>query len=221
MIQYVFLILFFADLVVHIVNELISENEMVRYITKPLLMPFIIFYYSFTVGFFSIYLLLIIALLFGWLGDIFLMIEREEKWFMLGLGSFLIGHIFYIILYALNIGNLFSFPLWGISLFIPQLGIVLLFYIGIKGKMGDLAVPTSIYIITIFIMSVFALLLLAGLELTPFLFVYLGALLFMVSDGIIALNKFDSPIKKERVYVMMTYGLAQFFIATGILLSQI
>jgi uncharacterized membrane protein YhhN len=220
MIEFVFLALFFVVYGVHVVNEFFA-NKTVRQITKPLLIPLIILYYIFGVGFSSVYWLLILALIFGWCGDIFLMIEREEKWFMLGLGSFLIGHIFYIILYALRIGNILAFPLWGLILFVPLVISILFFTFRIKGKMGDMTVPTSIYIITIFLMSVFALLLLAGFELPAFLFVYFGAILFMVSDGIIAINKFDTPIQKNRVYVMLTYGLAQLFIAQGFLLSQL
>ena len=220
MIQYIFLALFFIMYIVHVINEK-YDNKTIRYITKPILMPLIILYYSFGVGFQSIYWLLIIALVFGWLGDIFLMLGHEGNWFMLGLGSFLIGHIFYIILYILINENILMFPVWGLFLLIPLIFLALLFYSKIHGKMEQLTVPTIIYLITIFSMSVCALLLLSKFELISFLFVYLGAILFMVSDGLIALNKFNKPIPKRGVYVMFTYGLAQLFIAQGILLSQI
>jgi uncharacterized membrane protein YhhN len=189
--------------------------------TKPLLMPLIILYYVFGVGFESIYWLLIIALVFGWLGDIFLMLGHEGNWFMLGLGSFLIGHIFYIILYLIINKNILMFPVWGLVLLIPSIFLALFFYSKIHGKMGDLTIPTIIYLITIFTMSVCATLLLSEFNSISFLFVYLGPILFMISDGMIALDKFNKPIPKNGVYVMFTYGLAQLFIAQGILLSQI
>ncbi len=220
MIQYIFLALFFIVYTVHVFNEIIDKKT-IRYITKPLLMPLIILYYIFGVGFQSIYWLLIIALVFGWLGDIFLMLGHEGNWFMLGLGSFLIGHIFYIILYLLINENILMFPLWGLLLLIPLIFLALFFYLRIHGKMEELTIPTIIYIITIFSMSVCASLLLSTFNLISFLFVYLGPILFMISDGMIALNKFNKPIQDSGVYIMFTYGLAQFFIAQGILLSQI
>jgi uncharacterized membrane protein YhhN len=227
MIQFVFLIVFFIDFAIHIVSEAI-ENKTLRYITKPLLVPMILLYY--TTGIFielaitHILWLLVIALIFGWLGDVFLMLGREGNYFMLGLGSFLIGHIFYIILYTLVIfsfGNLLLFPIWGWLLIIPILVIAGFFYYRIRGKMEDLTVPTVIYLVIISLMSFFALLLLSVPNLLAFSLVYIGACLFMISDGMIAVDKFDVKIPYSRVFVMLTYATAQFLITQGIFLIQL
>lgn len=227
MIQYIFLALFFIVFAIHLVSEWI-ENKTLRYITKPILVPMILLYYITSViidlGLLQILWPLIVALIFGWLGDIFLMLGREGNYFMLGLGSFLIGHIFYIILYLgviLLYGNLLQFPAWGWFLLIPIIIIPGFFYYRIRGKMGELAAPTVVYLVVIFLMSFFALLLLSNLNLLAFLLVYIGACLFMISDGMIAIDKFDVRIPKSRVYVMLTYGFAQFFITIGIFLFQL
>jgi uncharacterized membrane protein YhhN len=227
MIQFIFLIVFFIDFVVHIISEAL-ENKTLRYITKPLLVPLILLYYTtgifIELGVSNILWPLVVALIFGWLGDIFLMLGREGNYFMYGLGSFLIGHIFYIILYSgviLLFGNLLSFPLWGWLLIIPLVIIVGLFYYRIRGKMGDLTIPTIAYLVIIFLMSFFALLLLSVPNLLAFALVYSGACLFMISDGMIAVDKFDTKIPYSRVFVMLTYATAQYLITQGIFLIQL
>lgn len=227
MIQFAFLIVFFIDFAIHIISEVL-ENKTLRYITKPLLVPLILLYYTtgifIELGLTHILWPLIVALIFGWLGDIFLMLGREENYFMFGLGSFLIGHLFYIVLYSgviLFYGNILQFPVWGWLLVIPLVAIGGFFYYRIRGKMGDLTVPTIVYLVVIFFMSFVAMLLLSVPNLLAFALVYIGACLFMISDGIIAVDKFDTQISKNRIYVMITYGMAQFLISQGIYLIQL
>ena len=52
---------------------------------------------------------------------------------------------------------------------------------------------------------------------TSFSFVFLGSVLFVISDTFIALHKFLMPIPGERLIVMPTYMAAQFLIMWGIL----
>ena len=42
-----------------------------------------------------------------------------------------------------------------------------------------------------------------------------GALLFVISDSVLAINKFYHPFEIAGIIIMLTYGLAQFFIAEG------
>jgi len=221
MIQYIFLGILLFDYILHVYSEAI-ENKTLRYITKPLLMPLIIFYYIFSVNLNTLNWFLIIALIFGMLGDISLMIGREGKWFMIGLGSFLVGHIFYIITYLLlSASSLLQFPPIGWFLLLPLVGLTLFFFLRIKGNMGELQIPTMIYLVVIFLMSFFAMLLLSVFSPLAFIFVYIGPILFIISDGLIAVDKFDTKISKEGVYVMITYVLAQLFITQGIIFYQL
>jgi len=185
-------------------------------------MPLIILYYIFNVNLLAINWFLVIALIFGMLGDISLMIGREGKWFMIGLGSFLVGHIFYIITYLLlSASSLLQFPPIGWFLLLPLVGLTLFFFLRIKGKMGELQIPTMIYLVVIFLVSFFAMLLLSVFSPLAFIFVYLGPILFIISDGLIAVDKFDTKISNEGVYVMITYVLAQLFITQGIIFYQL
>ena len=45
-----------------------------------------------------------------------------------------------------------------------------------------------------------------------------GALLFITSDTLLAINRFISPLESARWAVMLTYGMAQLLIAWGALI---
>ena len=47
------------------------------------------------------------------------------------------------------------------------------------------------------------------------LFAIVGAIFFLISDTILAINKFNSPIKYGKTYVMITYYLGQTFIGAS------
>src|SRR6185436_16619471 len=79
-----------------------SNNEAIRYVSKPLLMPLLIvcFIASAKPISSSLVRFIILALVFSWLGDVLLMFESINKnFFILGLIAFLIAHIFYILFY--------------------------------------------------------------------------------------------------------------------------
>jgi uncharacterized membrane protein YhhN len=50
-----------------------------------------------------------------------------------------------------------------------------------------------------------------------FVLVFIGAILFMISDSILALNKFYQPLPFTNISIMFTYGFAQLFIVFGLL----
>lgn len=143
----------------------------------------------------------------------------KEKLFVYGLGSFLIGHVFYIIGFIAGITNGMAFPIYGIFFILPSLFIVSFVLQRTTEKMGDLKVPTLVYVGVIFIMGLFSIARLAEVQGIGFYLTWLGAQLFMASDGMIAIKKFDSGFKLDEVLIKLTYVLAQFFIAQGIILS--
>jgi uncharacterized membrane protein YhhN len=50
-----------------------------------------------------------------------------------------------------------------------------------------------------------------------FTYVFIGSVLFVLSDSMIAINKFFHPIQNEGILIMSTYIAAQFLIMRGIL----
>lgn len=223
MIEYVFLVLFLIDSIIHLVS-VIKENRNIILITKPLLMPLLALYFTFGALSLNIFNWLIVAALIGGLaGDTFLMFTNNEKCFLLGMGSFLIGHVFYIISFLLSLGtsyifNSLAFPF----LIIPVIIILFKLLPKIKDGLGDMRIPVYVYMVTILIMHVSAILRATSFPLycPCFLFVYIGSILFIFSDALIAYDNFnESKIPKMRFYIMITYILAQFLIVQGVLLT--
>lgn len=156
--------------------------------------------------------LYILALIAALVGDLFLAIQKGN-YFELGLGSFLVMQILYILIFK----RAFTMPS-GTKLWI-SLGI-LFFYIAFAifswGSFGELQIPVLIYALAILSMLFVAININTG---TYFNYLGWGALLFVISDLILAINKFLMPIPMEHLLVMATYGAAQLLICLGLILS--
>ncbi|MFW9898550.1 MAG: lysoplasmalogenase [Candidatus Thorarchaeota archaeon] len=220
---YIFLVLFFVFTALDIA-AVAREKKILEHISKPLLMPLLVLYYIFGAIAINIDWLIVVALLCGCVGDVFLMLENKEKWFMYGMVAFLLGHIFYIISFLLSVGvNIIVFPIYGFVLLIPVIFILLLTFPKYKDHMGDLKIPVYIYMVTILTMHVSAILRLASFEFycPCFFLVWFGSILFIFSDSMIAIDTFNKEMKipKIRIYIMLTYILGQFLIVQGVLLS--
>jgi len=81
MIEYIFLVLFFAVAIVEVFGEFM-DNDKIIFITKPLLMPLLILFYVFGASINRIDWLIVIALIGAFAGDIFLMLRNQDKWFL-------------------------------------------------------------------------------------------------------------------------------------------
>lgn len=160
-------------------------------------------------------LLLVAGLVLSAAGDFFLANDREKQ-FVLGLGSFLIGHICYIACFALLITpeSLSIANKLGGALFL------LLFAAGefawLRPDLGKMTVPVAAYVSVIALMGAAAIL-------APFVggWVVFGAIMFMISDSLIAAEKFKEPMPYIGPYmgqaIWGTYVLAQYLIAFGVL----
>ncbi|MCS7084845.1 MAG: lysoplasmalogenase [Bacteroidia bacterium] len=151
-------------------------------------------------------------------GDILLDLD-EDKLFMAGLGSFLIGHLFYIDSFArrMKLNQNALFPIAVYLLFAVAMGFIL--FNAIENK--NLVIPVFLYLGAIFMMTS-----VATLRTWRTNRVVLGAITFMISDTIIALNKFVITFPKislggglevgiAPLSVMFTYYLAQYWIVKG------
>ena len=193
-----------------------TDNETLRYITKPLLMPLLIFLFiSLTVSFTSpLKKWVILALLFSWTGDVLLMFESTiSNFFIFGLVAFLIAHIFYILFYESIIRKegLRKNYWW----FIP----VIIYYIALiyilSPNLGDMTWPVRIYGIVICYMLIQALQAGRIKDLGAATSMIGGAVLFISSDSILAINKFYEPFNYAGIAIMLTYGIAQLLITLG------
>jgi len=194
----------------------IFDWPQIHYIFKPMIMPLLglIFYLSVENKTRYVYLLLL-ALLFSWFGDVFLLFtENGQYYFILGLLSFLLAHVFYTVIFLQQTSDfkpqLFTYAT-GFTLIIYGFLLIVLLWPGL----GTLKVPVIIYMLVIMGMGLSALFRRSiGGNL-----VLVGAFLFIASDSILAINKFNEPIAAADFWVMLTYILAQYFIVSGMISS--
>ncbi len=166
-----------------------------------------------------------VSLMFSMAGDIFLMFLREEL-FVFGLASFLFAHVLYIISFyksnslgmkVLPVGGkiIFAFPY---AFFVTGFLFILKDHILSKPETEPMFIPVMVYAIVIGTMGVFASWRVRGTNQHSFYMVLVGALLFIASDSMIAINKFVQPLPYASIFIMSTYIIAQYFIVRGIMI---
>lgn len=173
-------------------------------ITKILLMPLLLLS-VFSTGFCPP--LVLLALFFGWLGDILLLRPDRKPFFLGGLVSFLIGHACYIPA-LLSIGS-YSFPK-------SLLAALVLLCLGGAAYASlyshvprELHLPVVFYLLTILGMAYTALHTMETLLLA-------GAVCFVCSDYILARALFIRRARYSDFIIMLTYLTAQFCLAWGL-----
>jgi uncharacterized membrane protein YhhN len=152
---------------------------------------------------------------FSIVGDIVLI---QPAFFVYGLGAFLIAHVCYISAFYLdNDGIIFKKN----DRILPTIGILAygtLFLSIVLPKVGNaLLIPVAIYGFTILTMLLMALNRWKNVEKTSFNWVIIGAILFVISDSILAINRFVQPLPFAGILIMSTYGIGQFLIINGVL----
>lgn len=207
----IYLFVFVADLVL-----VFMENIDLRYITKPLLMPalMLLFYNQTKDQQSSLKKWMLMALLFSWAGDVLLMFDSVNgNFFIFGLIGFLLAHICYILLFELIITKeQLKKNFW---LFLP----VMAYYIALIGflspKLEAMSIPVRVYGIVISYMLIQSLQTYRLSNRAVAMFFILGALLFIISDSLLAINKFHTSFEHAGIAVMLTYGVAQLLITLG------
>ncbi|MEM5564315.1 lysoplasmalogenase [Psychroserpens sp. AS72] len=203
-----------------VIAELItgsSESLMSwHYIFKPAIVISLLIFFLLKCKTLNKKLRLIIAsaLLFSLAGDILLMfVNQSPNYFLFGLVAFLLAHVMYVIAFLKHRNKNLN-PLGFIAfLIIYAAG---LFYL-LKDGLNDMLIPVIIYMLVILSMSTSAFLRKGNVPKMSYTLVFLGALFFMMSDSILALNKFYEPLAFSNISIMLTYALAQYLIIIGIL----
>ncbi|NJM25768.1 MAG: lysoplasmalogenase [Bacteroidia bacterium] len=83
--------------------------------------------------------------------------------------------------------------------------------------LGALKIPVVIYALVLVTMVLSALYRFGKTTTLSFWLVLGGALLFMTSDSLLAINKFIAPLPMAGFWIMLTYGAAQWCIVVGLL----
>ena len=218
----VFLILFALVSLVHVTAIYIRKGKLRRiskiFIVPPLLAAYI-------AGQETPLIFTVLALLFGWLGDALLLRIREKNYFQLGLVSFLLGHVCYIITFIECLGFFGSgagrIDITTMVVFIPIAIIVGVMVFRLITPPKEMIFPVLLYMIAIEVMTFW------GLEIFILdpgfagLLIFAGALCFMLSDTILAYYAFRKLTIPGAVLIMVLYIIAQAGIILGLLSLKI
>jgi sterol desaturase/sphingolipid hydroxylase (fatty acid hydroxylase superfamily)/uncharacterized membrane protein YhhN len=157
---------------------------------------------------------LVRALGLSWVGDVLLL---YPSMFLPGLVAFLAAHVCYIVLLSRDAPWLHSRRALAVFMSIAALVFVLLDQHGLP---ADLRVPVAAYVLVIATMAAQAWGRAKHLGTAGSHWLAWGSVLFMLSDTLLAVDKFVSPMPVAGLWVLTTYYLAQGFIVQGRLSSQ-
>ncbi|WP_461246418.1 lysoplasmalogenase [Treponema sp. R6D11] len=203
----IFLIILGVVSIVYLIT-LFFKDSILQFILKGCLVPLILAVYLTGVN--TILLPIILALVFGWLGDIFLLKISNLLRFRLGLASFLLGHIFYIIImfpYTMP----FNILILIISILVAACYGIFIFRFIQPTK--EMKIPVIAYEVIIFTMAIFALQLFLSQGGKFGALVFAGSICFVASDSLLSIATFRK--KALNVPVMITYIAAQLLITLG------
>ena len=210
------LIIFGVAGTLNLSSELINHPLGVM-LSKPLLMPALaLILYSGVRPLQRYHTMILAGLTFSWIGDVLLMFVEKggQAFFIFGLISFLAAHLSYIIAFygkASESGYLKGRPLLVLPFLIYMVFINLWWW----NHLGAMQIPVMLYSIVITIMALSALNLRHIVSKAAWNSLFSGALLFVMSDSLLAINKFVHPIPEAGFLIMSTYILAQYFIVQG------
>lgn len=181
----------------------------------------------------SIYaIMMLIGLLFGWIGDYFLHAKTTNTYFGIGFCSFMLGHIVYIATFIraipvitpdYNMLNLYeiiiSAVLIGVSLFAAK---------KFKVNFSSKILQYGVLVYTIILITMFIKATVLGFEyyltgaeggIVAFIVLFLGSLFFMLSDGTIGILMFGGQSKNKplKVFNIVTYFVGQTLLASSVL----
>lgn len=164
--------------------------------------------------------LLLGSLLFAWAGDVLLLYDVDEDYFLAGLASFFIAQALYVAVFALHIK-----PNDKASLLRRHPSVIavvaLIFFIIVRqfyNDLDNLQLPVLAYSFVLFLMLMAALNRRRRTNELSFWLVLIGAVLFVLSDALIAFDRFGESI--HSFYIMITYTMAQGLIVTGLVLHR-
>ncbi len=171
-------------------------------------------------------LIILFILLFSWIGDVVLLTGNTDFSFVEGLLAFLIAHILYSVFFL----RLVPFKKEGLLVIIMSsifiIAYLYVFMFLLWEKIMELQIPVTVYALAICFMLLTAINTynsgrIRKLGVQNFI---PGAILFVVSDTLLAGNKFAYEILNKKfdginlyldIAVMFTYGAAQFFLVFG------
>ena len=185
------------------------EPRWMFYVLKPLTMVLIGLTAILGENTLSFYRMMIIGgLVCSLVGDILLMLPNDR--FLSGLAAFLLAHFCYITAFISEINAVN----WWLP--IPFIIIGLVFVNYIFPRLRTQKIPVIIYVVIILVMGWLASELWYQVPQIGTLLIFTGAILFTVSDLLLAINKFQGSFKSYKALNLTTYFTAQLLIASSV-----
>lgn len=208
-----FLLVFAAAAVACFVGVVLEEQTLVL-VTKPLLVLALMGWVATSASVATrrepwVYRVVLLALLFSMVGDIIL--ELDKAYFVFGLGSFLVAHIFYVAAFVIpkrgrkpHLVVALPFLAWGV-------GVLVFVWPGLAAK--GMEIPVVVYVAVITTMMWRAA---ARADERPTISQWaclMGAMIFGLSDSLIAIRDFHAPFDWAKYGILSTYWAGQLGIA--------
>jgi uncharacterized membrane protein YhhN len=163
----------------------------------------------------NLHYLILAGLFFSWAGDITLEFAGQNgNMFIIGLVCFLFAHIMYFAVFLLTPGKNVVLNIRP-YLLVPVLfyGSVLLYYL--YDDLGNMRIPVILYSAVILTMLAGAINRIEKVGRASYYMVLTGAILFVISDSSIAINRFSHRLPCASAIIMGTYVIAQYLIIMG------
>ena len=151
--------------------------------------------------------LFLFGLAFSALGDFFLDYDRVN-WFIFGLGSFLVAHLFYML--SLKPVKFIRKPV--IALYILY-GVAM--FSLITPGLGELFLPVLVYMLVLLLMGITTLISDKSNK-----WLIAGGCCFVFSDSLIGIDKFYQSIPYAHIWIMISYYAAQYSLVRGIFIRR-
>jgi uncharacterized membrane protein YhhN len=178
-----------------------------RFISKPLLSILLLVDFLSVKASATFKVLMSAALTLCCMGDILLLFPDQ---FMAGLGSFLLAHICFIGFFLKIRYSNHPLPLCQWAFVFGLAAIIIGFLFWLEPIFPVLVYAVVIYIMVQSVMHAFRL------KEQPYgWYSLLGACLFMLSDGLIAVTRFKAPFPGIDLFIMLTYGVALYGLVKG------
>ncbi len=214
----IFIVLFFLVSLGDLIAFGIPNQEL-QLICKPLILLSLIGYYLATVETRS--MVFVCALFFSWVGDVLLLFSSgSELFFIIGLIAFLISHLLFIQAYRQHRNSNVGQELLGtqkvryaLPIILASTGLIVILF----NSLGTLQIPVVAYSLVLCVMVLTALFRYGRTTQQSFWMAFIGAGLFMISDALLAINKFLNPLAGAGFMIMLTYIAAQYLIVNGLI----
>ena len=190
------------------------DNPEIRYFSKPAIVGSLIVLILVThISKTRLKNFILLALLFSLGGDLLLLFTNQaELYFLLGLLSFLLAHASYILAFV-HRGYFDNAKVAWSGLLIVAYAIAVYMYIA-EG-LGDRQPYVIAYMFILIMLALVALFRKSYVSERSYLWVLAGAMLFILSDSLLAINTFKTSIPYGGVAIMLTYAMAQWFLVHG------